>query len=120
MGNSERSDRRRATRVPERCKLAFRILRDGRAEARTVAAETRNLSASGLCMVAPSAVETDTHLALEISLGGKPPIVAIGRVVWCDQDGETYRIGVCFDWMREEDRKAVAVIASYVQSRLED
>ena len=79
-----------------------------------------NMSASGLCMVAPEALTPETHLAMELSLeieGSEQTVMAIGRVVWCDRDGERYRVGVCFSWLRDEDRAPLQVIADYVAAR---
>ncbi|MCI0587286.1 MAG: PilZ domain-containing protein, partial [Planctomycetes bacterium] len=120
MKDSERPgpDRRRATRIPEKCKVAFRAIREGARDSKTTAAQTLNLSASGLCLVAPSRLERDQHLALELSLEGhKEPVVAVGRVVWCDEDEGTYRVGICFTWLRDEDRRALEVISEYVRDR---
>jgi hypothetical protein len=119
MMGSEEPDRRRAPRIPERCRVAFRAIREGAADAKTTAARTLNLSASGLCLEAPSRLERDQHLALELSLDGrKEPVVAVGRVVWCDEDEGSFRVGVCFTWLREEDRRALQVISEYVRDRL--
>ena len=46
-------------------------------------------------------------------------MVAFGRVVWCDRDGDGYRVGVCFSWLREQDRKSLQVIADYLDGRAE-
>jgi len=111
-------ERRIAPRIAERCSIAFRAIRDGAAAARTTA-ETVNLSASGLCLVSPHPLSRDDHLALELSLDGHDaPLVAVGRVVWCDRENDGYRAGVCFTWLRDEDRKALAIIGEYVQERL--
>jgi len=115
-------ERRRAPRIDERLQVAFRTLREGAAEPRRTAARTLNLSASGLCLVTQEALRRDDHLAMELSLEGQPgPVMAVGRVVWCDRDEQerSFRVGVCFTWLREEDRKALAVIGEYVQSRLD-
>lgn len=114
-------ERRRAPRIEERFQVAFRTLREGTAEPKRTAARTLNLSASGLCLLTHDALRRDDHLAMELNLQGQPaPVMAVGRVVWCDRDEEAggYRVGVCFTWLREEDRKALALIGEYVQSRL--
>lgn len=111
-------ERRAAPRIPERCRVAFRAIREGTADAKTTAAQTLNLSASGLCLVSPQRLDRDAQLALELSLDGEDPVVAVGRVVWCDQDGDSYRVGICFTWLREEDRQALSVISDYVQARI--
>jgi len=119
MMGSEQPERRRAPRIPEACRVAFRAIREGAADAKTTAAKTLNLSASGLCLVAPARLERDQHLALELSLEGRnEPVVAVGRVVWCDEDEGRYRVGVCFTWLRDEDRRALQVISEYVRDRL--
>ncbi|MHC4550363.1 MAG: PilZ domain-containing protein [Planctomycetota bacterium] len=120
MTDPERPERREHARLPERCRVAFRAIREGAAEPKTAAAETLNLSASGLCLVSPEPLQRDDHLALELSLEGHAdPVVAVGRVVWCDKEEGAYRVGICFTWLREEDRKALAVISDYVQKRLD-
>ena len=119
MTGSEHPERRTAPRLPERCRVAFRAIREGGADQKTTAAQTVNLSASGLCLVAPRRLERDQHVALELSLEGQAePVMAVGRVVWCDEDAGSYRVGVCFTWLREEDRRALAVISDYVRARL--
>jgi len=118
MTGSDHPERRRATRLPERCRVAFRAIREGSADAKTTAAQTLNLSASGLCLVAPQRLERDQHLALELALEGHTdPVMAVGRVVWCDEDAGSWRVGICFTWLRDEDRKALAVIGDYVRTR---
>ena len=118
MTESEQPDRRQAERIPERFRVAFREISKEGADPKTTAGETLNLSASGLCLVSPESLEPDTHVALELSLEGlDEAVVAIGRVVWCDPDQDAFRLGICFTWLREEDRKALAVIADYVKAR---
>lgn len=129
MESSDRPERRRAVRIPERCRVSFRVIREGTAAPKLEAGKTLNLSASGLCLAAPGPIERDAHLALQLSLEGHAePVMAVGRVVWCDEakgEGndppqERYRVGVCFTWLREEDRRALAVISDYVQNRIDD
>jgi hypothetical protein len=112
-------ERRQDPRLTTRCHVAYREIQGGKAAEKTTAARTINLSASGLCLVTPRPVAPDTHLALEVGLEGEPsPVVAVGRVVWCDPDADHFRIGICFTWLREEDREALDVIADFVESRL--
>ena len=118
MTDTGQPERRRAPRIPEKVRVMFRALEDE--GTRPVAAETVNMSASGLCLRSPVALNTETHLALELALEGETgSVMSIGRVVWCDRDGDEYRVGVCFTWMREEDRAALQVIADYVSARTE-
>jgi len=126
------SERRRAVRIAERLSVAYRRLHEGTAAPKTTAGETLNLSASGLCLVAPERLERESNVALEITLAGQSqPVVAMGRVVWCDEDDgggdagsaagpERYRVGICFTWLREVDRAPLEVIAEYVRHRTDD
>lgn len=124
--SADGSERRDAPRINDRCRIAYRALLAEGATERAEAAATVNLSASGLCMVTPAALDRDAHLALELDLEGhEDPVVAVGRVVWCDREDEAeaehagrYRVGVCFTWLRDEDRASLSVIADYVQDRL--
>jgi len=111
-------ERRRAERLEQRCRVAFRRIRQGGSDEKRVAGETLNLSASGVCLVSPEAIPPDSQIALEMALDGLDgPVMAIGRVVWCDHERDAYRLGICFTWLREQDRKSLAVIADYVRSR---
>ena len=124
-------ENRGAARIAERCHLSYRpvgaegapshLAEDpssdlaGRTDARTL-----NLSASGLCLAAPSLLRPDQLLALELTLSDREsPVVAMGRVVWCDPDGEEFRVGVCFTWLRDEDKAAVTRVAQFVDERLQ-
>jgi len=118
MSEPTDSDRRGDPRLPEKCHVAYRTIRDGDASPKEGATETINLSASGLCLRAPEALEPELHLALELTLEGhEEPVMALGRVVWCDQGDQEYQVGVCFTWMREEDREALQVISDSLESR---
>ncbi|MHC4450743.1 MAG: PilZ domain-containing protein [Planctomycetota bacterium] len=112
-------ENRGATRISERCQISYRSVDDADNNPKRIATQTLNLSSSGLCLVAPEALIPDRHLALELEITErKEPLVAIGRVVWCDRDGDNYRVGVCFTWLREEDRKDLGKIADYVAGKL--
>lgn len=120
MTGTDQPDRRAAPRIPEQVRVLFRPIEESEGGPGPVEAETVNMSASGLCLVSPRALSAETHLALELGLKDRAEaVVAIGRVVWCDRDGEKFRVGICFTWLREEDRAALKVIADYVQTRLE-
>jgi Tfp pilus assembly protein PilZ len=118
-GRADRPERRKMPRIAERCRVAYRALRGGRAEAKVYAAETVNLSVSGLCLLAPEPLPRDTELALEICLEGtQEPVVAVGRVVWCAPEKKAHKVGVAFAWLRDEDRAALEVLERYVRERL--
>jgi len=113
-------EKRGAPRIEERCKVSYRAVDKTENNPKRIATQTLNLSSSGLCLVAPEALVPDRHLALELQFDSREqPLVAIGRVVWCDRDGDQYRVGICFTWLREEDRRDLGEIAAYVSKRLE-
>ncbi len=125
-GESRGAERRRAVRISERLQVAYRALRGEESARKTHAAETLNLSASGLCLATGERLERESNLALEIRLEGHDKlVVAMGRVVWCEPDdkaggGGRFLVGICFTWLREEDRTPLGVIADYVQARVSD
>jgi hypothetical protein len=112
-------EKRGATRVSQRCQISYRSVDSADDNPKRVATQTLNLSSSGLCLIAPEALVPDRHLALELQINDRDaPLMAIGRVVWCDRDGDQYRVGVCFTWLREEDRADLGKIAEYVQGKI--
>ena len=113
------ADKRDMARVSDACRVAYRSIDGSSPAERKIAARTLNLSASGVCLVAEDALQPDRHVALEMILSDRDaPVVAVGRVVWCDRDGDQFRIGVCFTWLREEDRKDLGIIGDYVARML--
>ncbi|MFQ5843912.1 MAG: PilZ domain-containing protein [Planctomycetota bacterium] len=120
MTEPERQDRRREGRIIEHCRVAFRVVEEGKAGPKTVAGETMDLSVSGLCLLAPVGVQPGSIVAIEVSLRGHAaPILAMGKVIWCNGEGpQRHRMGVAFSWVREEDRGALEVISDFVQEHL--
>ena len=119
MGMQGNEERRQKPRIEERCRVAFRLIREGGADTKKHAGETLNLSESGVCLVTPIQLDQDADVALELSLSGHAqPVLAMGRVVWCDRDGPTYRAGISFAWLRDEDREALSTLSSFIQARL--
>ena len=117
MTGPDPSERRGAPRIDEQALVKFKDIGGGEGR-KTVAAKTLNMSESGLCLLSPEALDPDANLALELSLEGHDSaVMAVGRVVWCDPDGEDYRVGICFTWLRDEDRDALQGIAEYVADR---
>ena len=114
-------EKRGAPRIEERCTISYRAVEKSENNPKRIAAQTLNLSSSGLCLLSDEALMPDRHLALELQIEEREePFVAIGRVVWCDRDGDRYRIGICFTWLREEDRRDLGAIGDYVKRRLEE
>ena len=63
------SERRIAPRIDERVQVKYKDIGEGGGD-KAVAAETLNMSASGLCLVSPEALAPEAHLAIELSLEG--------------------------------------------------
>ncbi len=119
MGTQGKEERRRKPRIEERCRVSFRLIREGDADTKKHAGETLNLSESGLCLQTPIQLEQDADIALELSLSGHAqPVLAMGRVVWCAPEGPAYRVGISFAWLRDEDREALLTLSSFIQARL--
>lgn len=109
------AEKRTSARATDACRIVYRSLEGDTITERKSAARTLNLSASGLCLVADEPLVPDRHVALELTLSDREdPVVAVGRVVWCDRDGDKFRVGVCFTWLRDEDRGSLRIIGEYV------
>jgi len=79
---------------------------------------SRDLSLGGLCLMTDGEVEVGSHLALEIHIEDEPaPVLALGRVLRCDQDDEDHTAGIQFLWVSEEDRANLYRLADYFRSR---
>jgi len=97
----------------------YRVLVDEGQTPKQAAAETLNLSGSGVCIASTEALPPERHVALELTLSDRDePVVAVGKVVWCDRDGDRFRVGICYTWLREEDRRDLGIIADYVARRI--
>ena len=101
--------------------MQFRVVdADSSAPGPKTGGETLNISSSGLCLAAPDRLRPDSQLALELSLiEREDPVMAMGRVVWCDPDGDVFRVGICFTWVRDEDVGELARVADFIEARLE-
>ena len=120
MSEGDQNDRRGDDRLPEHCRISYRRIRKGAAEEKRQAAETVNLSPSGICLRTDEPLEPGSQLAMEIDLETYPePVVALGRVIWCEREKERHMIGVCFTWLRDEDRQDLQRISDYLESRSE-
>ena len=70
-------------------------------DAERVAARTRDISRSGLCLVSTQALARDKEIAIELVLtfgegGLSEPLHILGRVMWCTAMFGHYQIGVMF------------------------
>lgn len=79
---------------------------------------TRDLSLGGLCLLSAAGIQVGSHLAVEIHITGEPvPVLALGRVLRCEQDGDFHASGIQFLWVSDEDRSNLYRLADYFRSR---
>jgi hypothetical protein len=70
-------------------------------DAESVAARTRDISRSGLCLVSTQPLARDKEIAIELVLtfgegGLSEPLHILGRVMWCTAMFGHFQIGVMF------------------------
>jgi len=79
---------------------------------------SRDLSLGGLCLLSRAEIAVGTHLALEIHIEDEPaPVLALGRVLRCDQDEDEFASGIQFLWVGEEDRANLHRLAEHFRNR---
>jgi hypothetical protein len=79
---------------------------------------TRDLSLGGLHLLSKEPVPEGSHLAFEIHIQDETaPVLALGRVVWSNPDGEGHAAGVEFLWVSQEDRSNLGRLATYFRKK---
>ncbi|MHC4933713.1 MAG: PilZ domain-containing protein [Planctomycetota bacterium] len=79
---------------------------------------TRDLSLGGLCLISERGVRVGGHLALEIHIESEPaPVLALGRVLRCEEDDRGGVAGIQFLWVSEEDRSNLERLAEYFRRK---
>ncbi len=84
---------------------------------RQLAARTRDISRSGVCLIARQPIPLQTRIEIRMVLtfaagGHSEPLALPGRVVWCTPLFGSYQIGVMFaDLDRERARQLQILIA---------
>lgn len=123
--NNSIKDKREFPRVPKNVTIVVKRLEYPLTSAKPNPAITKDVAGRGLCFVSTEAYEPGCLLCLEIELRGwqqylqnvfsivdaatvSKPLTAIGEVVWSKQlsSNKGYRVGVCFQDIYEDDRKA--------------
>ncbi|MCQ9208342.1 MAG: PilZ domain-containing protein [Omnitrophica bacterium] len=75
-----RKERRKFPRITLELIVRYKVLKIPEQQ---IDAQTKNISAGGVCLVAREQMQTGTEVALEIKFpGSNKPIVATGRVAW--------------------------------------
>jgi hypothetical protein len=84
---------------------------------RKLAARTRDLSRSGLCLVSSHAIPLDAKIAIQLVLafqtgGYSEPLALNGRVVWCTSLFGSFQVGIMFMGLdRERARQLQMLVA---------
>jgi hypothetical protein len=76
-------------------------------DGRKLAARTRDLSRSGICLVTPEDLASGAKLSIELVLllgptSSSEPLPLRARVVWCTAIGGAYQIGAMFDGLSSQ------------------
>ena len=69
-----------------------------------------NISLGGLCMECGKPLEQ--YQELNVILPTRPPVKVNGRVAWCRKDGLSYQIGIKFEGLNKEQKRAVTELIS--------
>ncbi|MBM3251291.1 MAG: PilZ domain-containing protein [Candidatus Omnitrophica bacterium] len=85
-------------------------------------AQTKNISAGGICIIAHEKLDIHTLLVISIYFPGEAlPIICEGRVVWTKsfqigKEAAHYDVGVEFTKIGQEDRKKIdQYVFSYIK-----
>jgi len=114
------SDKRRFPRLKTSCSIRYRVVESGGGSGAQTEAQTVNISRGGACFSSGTRLEAGTMLAIEMDLAEfESPVVALGRVAWCEPGGSGYEIGTEFWWIGWGDDGAERSIGDYVQRTME-
>ena len=107
------SERRTHPRYLEEVRVRYRDLEGW---APSAWGRSHDLSLGGMCLLAK--VKVGSHLALEIHIDDEPaPVLALGRVLRCEEDGEGHSAGIQFLWISEEDRANLYRLADHFRAK---
>lgn len=87
------------------------------------AARTRDISRSGLCLVAMKSLSRDTEISLDLVLtfgteGTSEPLRLQGRVAWCTALFGAYQIGVKFVKVDEDRARYLDMFVGFLDGTL--
>lgn len=92
---------------------------------RQLAARTRDISRSGVCLVAPQPIPLQTRIEIRMVLtfaagGHSEPLVLPGRVVWCTALFGSYQIGVMFSDLDRERARQLQILVAILEGAPSD
>jgi hypothetical protein len=85
-----------------------------------VAVRTRDLSRTGICLVAASPFELGDKITIDLSLSFgdntfSEPLTLGARVMWCTAMAEVFQVGIMFDGPTPEQSKFVEMFSRYLE-----
>jgi len=95
VDQDNRADYRLIARARAVLELESGVPEDNAFEAKELVCNIRDISASGLCLLAPEPVSLDALLPAVVSLGNHPePFRLMVEVVWCRPHESAFLVGV--------------------------
>jgi hypothetical protein len=114
------SEKRRFPRLKDSCVLRYRKVEADTLPEEGIDALTVNISGGGICFSSPTPVDPGALLAVELTLPDfSSPVVSFGRAVWCEVDGDAYKVGMEFWWIGWGDDGAQKAVSDYIKQTLE-
>lgn len=113
----KRRDTRREQRRPVDVKATVSI--DGQ----KLAARTRDISRSGICLISDTAIPKDTELRIDLvlSLGSdtmSEPLVVFGRAIWCTPLFGKFQVGAIFVRVDGERRRFLDLFMRFIDGEV--
>ncbi len=92
---------------------------------RQLAARTRDISRSGVCLVAPHPIPLQARIEIRMVLtfaagGHSEPLVLPGRVVWCTALFGSYQVGVMFSDLDRERARQLQILVAILEGAPSD
>ena len=110
--------RRKFPRVSENYRISYMLIDQEQFQNNPLNSLALNISGGGLCFEAKEALVKDALVALEINSDGfSSAILALARVAWCKQKGDTYEVGAEFWWIGWRDNQAQTSMADFIASK---
>ena len=92
-------------------------------DGRKLAARTRDLSRSGICLIATEDLGSGVNLGIELVLllgptSSSEPLLLRARVVWCTAIGGAYQIGAMFDGISAKEAAFLDMFLRYLDGTI--
>ena len=110
--------RRRFPRLGKNYQISYTPIDKEQFQSNPLSSLAVNISGGGLCFETRETLEKDALIALEIDSDDfRSAILALARVAWCKQKGDTYEVGAEFWWIGWRDNQAQATMADFIASK---